>query len=158
MELHQALIAQAVLWLVVAVGFLLSGQASLFHPVTIYLLFHGLVFVMRPILVVCCGFDSVWNYMFFDPSPEILVRSMAVSSVALAVFCSACLAFGWCQAGNYPSQPRAFTQAQLGSSRPPTEAGYSGPVSREKPGKLVRRNYRKPEPVGGSVAGTAALS
>jgi hypothetical protein len=111
-QLDQALIVQAVLWLVVVVGFLLSGQASLFHPVTTYLAFHALVFVLRPILVVCCGFDSVWNYMVFDPSPEILVKSLAVSSVALVVFCSTCLAFGWSRAGNYPTQPRTFTQLE----------------------------------------------
>ena len=109
MQPDQAIIAQAVLWLVVVVGFLLSRQASLFHPVTMYLLFHLLVFVIRPILVIDCGFDSVWNYMIFDPTPEILVRSLAVSSVALVVFCSTCLAFGWCQVGNYASQPRGIT-------------------------------------------------
>ena len=112
MQLEYALIAQVALWLVVLAAFLMSGQASLFHPVTLYLLFHGLVFVIRPILVVCCGFDSVWNYMIFDPSPEILVRSLAVSSLALVVFCSACVAFGWCQAGNYANHPRGFDRLE----------------------------------------------
>jgi hypothetical protein len=112
MLLEHALIAQVALWLIVLVAFLLSGQASLFHPVTLYLAFHGLVFIMRPSLVVCCGFDSVWNYMMFDPSPEILVKSMAVSSVAMVVFCSTCLAFGWCQTGNYASQPLRFNQLE----------------------------------------------
>jgi hypothetical protein len=112
-QLDQALIAQTILWLVVVTGFLISGQASLFHPVTVYLLFHALVFVIRPILVIGCGFDSVWNYMFFDPSPDILVRSLAVSSLALVVFCSTCLAFGWCDSGNYASQPRAFKQLEI---------------------------------------------
>jgi hypothetical protein len=112
MELDQVLIAQVALWIVVVAAFLMSGQASLFHPVTMYLLFHALVFVARPILVVCFGFDSVWNYMFFDPSPEVLAKSLAVSSVALLVFCSTCMAFGWCQAGNYASQPRAFTRLE----------------------------------------------
>jgi hypothetical protein len=112
MQPDHALIAQVALWLVVLVAFLLSGQASLFHPVTLYLLFHGLVFVLRPILVICFGFDSVWNYMFFDPSPEILVRSLAVSSVALLVFCSTCMAFGWCEVGNYTSKPQGFIQLE----------------------------------------------
>src|SRR5215472_10450429 len=112
MQPDHALIAQVALWLVVLVAFLLSGQASLFHPVTLYLLFHGLVFVMRPILVICFGFDSVWNYMFFDPSPEILVRSLAVSSLALVVFCSTCMAFGWCEVGNYTSKSQGFIQLE----------------------------------------------
>ena len=112
MQLDHALIAQLTLWLVALVAFLMSGQASLFHPVTLYLLFHGLVFVVRPILVVTCGFDSVWNYMIFDPSPEILVKSLAVSSLALVVFCSTCLAFGWCRAGHYANEPRGFSHLE----------------------------------------------
>ena len=90
----------------------MSSQASLFHPVVVYLLFHGLVFVIRPILVICCGFDSVWHYMLFDPSPENLVRGLEVSSGALIVFCLVCMTFGWCRIGYYSSQPREFTPLQ----------------------------------------------
>lgn len=110
-----ALIAQVLLWVIVLGTFLMSGQASLFHPVTVYLLFHGLVFVVRPILVVLFGFDAVWNYMIFAPTPEDLVRSMAVSSLALVVLCSTCLAFGWCRVGDYSAQPRSFTQLERNS-------------------------------------------
>lgn len=87
----------------------MSGQASLFHPVTVYLFFHGLVFVVRPILVLCCGFDSVWQYMLFEPTPEQLMRAIAVSSLALVVFCGACMGFGWCRVGDFSERPRAFT-------------------------------------------------
>jgi len=115
MSLEQALIGQAVLWLIILVAFLMSGQASLFHPLTMYLLFHGLVFVARPILVVSLGFDSVWNYMAFEPTRDNLIRSLAVSSLALVVFSSACLAFGWCRVGDYSNQPRVFTLLERNS-------------------------------------------
>ena len=112
--LEQALAAQVLLWLIVLGFFFCSGQASLFHPVTVYLFFHGLVFVLRPILVVLFGFDSVWKYMVFAPTPEDLVKCMAVSSLALVVFCSVCMAFGWCRVGNYTAH-RSFTQLEAAS-------------------------------------------
>ena len=56
-----ALIVQVVLWLI-AVGILFySRQASVFHPAIIYLGFHGVVFVVRPIMVYAFNFDSSWE-------------------------------------------------------------------------------------------------
>ena len=109
---EQALAAQVLLWLIVLGFFFCSGQASLFHPVTVYLFFHGLVFVLRPVLVVLFGFDTVWNYMVFAPTPEDLMKSLAVSSLAMVVFCLACLAFGWSRVGDYSTPPRLFTRQE----------------------------------------------
>jgi hypothetical protein len=86
-----AISAQVMVWLIFIGVFLVSGQASLFHPVTWYLAFHGLVFVLRPILVHFFGFDFIWNYMRFQPSDEIFVRTLAVSSLGLVVLVVACL-------------------------------------------------------------------
>jgi hypothetical protein len=83
------------IWLAVLGFFLASGQASIFHPATVYLGFHGLVFVIRPLLVHFLGFDSVWRYMVFRPEEEDFVRALAVSSVALICFVGASLFFGW---------------------------------------------------------------
>jgi hypothetical protein len=87
-----AIAAQVIVWLIVIGVFLAGGEASLFHPVTWYLAFHGLVFVLRPILVHVFGFDFLWNYMGFHPTDEIFVRTLAVTSVGLVVFAAACLA------------------------------------------------------------------
>ena len=87
-----ALCAQVIIWLIVIGIFLASGQASLFHPVTWYLAFHGLVFVLRPILVHGFGFDFIFNYMGFCPTDEVFVRTLAITSVGLIVFVAACLA------------------------------------------------------------------
>ena len=70
-----ALIAQVSLWLIVIGIFFWSGQASVFHPGLIYLGFHGLVFVVRPILVYVFNFDSSWAYMEFKPSDEIFIKT-----------------------------------------------------------------------------------
>ena len=81
------LCAQVIVWLIVIGVFFASGEASLFHPVAWYLAFHGLVFVLRPILVHVFGFDFMWNYMIFRPTDEVFMRTLAATSVGLVVFC-----------------------------------------------------------------------
>jgi hypothetical protein len=87
-----ALWAQVIVWLIIISIFFASGQASIFHPVTWYLAFHALVFVLRPVLVHYFGFDFIWNYMRFRPTDEVFVRTLEVSSVGLVLFVAACLA------------------------------------------------------------------
>jgi hypothetical protein len=87
-----AIAAQVILWLIVIGVFLASGEASLFHPVTWYLAFHGLVFVLRPILVHNFNFDFMWNYMGFHPTDAIFIQTLAITSVGLVVFIGTCLA------------------------------------------------------------------
>ena len=84
-----ALAAQLALWLMAIGAFVASRQASIFHPVTTYLGFHGLVFVLRPILVFSYGFDTNWSYMEFRPSEEVFIRTLAASSLAMICFSSA---------------------------------------------------------------------
>jgi hypothetical protein len=86
-----ALCAQVLVWLIVIGVFLAGGEASLFHPVTWYLIFHGVVFVLRPILVQGFGFDFLWRYMGFHPTDEVFVLTLIVSSVGLIVFVTTCL-------------------------------------------------------------------
>lgn len=70
----------------VAIALLLRKQLSLFHPTTFYLVFHFIVFCVRPTLVWALDFDSVFTYMQFNPSPEVLRETLMVSSFALVVF------------------------------------------------------------------------
>ena len=101
-----ALAAQVLFWLVLLGCFLASGQASLFHPATVYLGFHGLVFVLRPILVHAFGFDANWQYMVFQPTDEGFVRTLMVSSTGLLCFVGFCLATGWTRVELNPERPR----------------------------------------------------
>ena len=87
-----ALCAQVIVWLIVIGVFFASGEASLFHPATWYLAFHGLVFVLRPILVHVFDFDFMWNFMVFHPTDEVFIRTLAVTSVGMVVFVAACMA------------------------------------------------------------------
>lgn len=107
-----ALFLQVLLWLAVFAVFLGSGQASVFHPATIYLGFHGLVFVIRPVLVHFMAFDSVWSYMVFRPEEEDFVRALGVSSLALILFVGTSLYFGWSHVGFTPQPAPAFSPVQ----------------------------------------------
>jgi len=88
--IETALIAQAAVFGLIVVVFLMSGTASMFHPLTFYLIFHGLVFVARPILVHIYQFGEVWFFMGFWPSPQQFVLTLLVSTVALTAFALAC--------------------------------------------------------------------
>ncbi len=111
--LELALTAQVIVWLMVLVLFLASGQASMFHASTVYLLFHALVFVIRPILVYYLHFDSVWLYMGFEPSDADLIKTLAVSSVALVVFVPVNVLIGRARVA-FPQGPAgSFTKNQL---------------------------------------------
>ncbi len=88
--IETALIAQVLVVALVAVVFLSSGTASLFHPLTFYLVFHTLVFVVRPLLVHGFGIDNAWLFIGFWPSASQFVMALTVSSVALIAFAISC--------------------------------------------------------------------
>lgn len=92
--IETALIAQLLVVVLVAAVFLSSGTASMFHPLTFYLVFHTLVFVVRPLLVHGFGIDNAWLFMGYWPSASEFVRTLTVSSVALIAFAIACGAAG----------------------------------------------------------------
>lgn len=88
--IETALIAQAAVFALITLLFLLSGTASMFHPLTFYLIFHALVFVVRPTLVYALDFDNVWLFMGYWPDPQHFVFTLMVSTVALVAFAIAC--------------------------------------------------------------------
>src|SRR5271170_2749574 len=104
-----ALIGQVILWLIAIGIFAASRQASIFHPATAYLAFHGLVFVLRPILVYGFGFDSSWSYMEFKPPDDVFVRTLAVTSVAMVSFVTASLVVGRSRTVFEPPAQPTFT-------------------------------------------------
>lgn len=110
--LELALLGQVMLWLAVGLAFLLTRQASIYHPLTVYLGFHGLVFVIRPLLVCYLGFHGQFDFMQFEPSEASLVRALLVSSVGLVAFSVSSLAFGWSSVRFTSPSPPPFTSFQ----------------------------------------------
>jgi len=113
--LELALIGQALLWLIVLVTFLASGQASIFHPLTAYLAFHGVVFVVRPILVHYLHFDTVFTYMLINPSDDVFIKALVVSSAALLIFGVGSFLAGRTSLVNTVTPPPAFRSDQIGA-------------------------------------------
>ena len=107
-----ALWIQLLVWLVVLGFFLASGKASVFHPAMLYLVFHGVVFVLRPFLVHCFGFDSVWKYMQLKPDEADLYRTLAVSSLGLVSFVVFSCAVSRTPVGFDSSKIRCFTETE----------------------------------------------
>ena len=110
--LELALLGQVLVFVTVAGIFLATGQASLFHPLTFYLGFHGLVFVLRPLLVHYLNFDTLWQYMQMVPTDEEFIRTLAVTSAALVAFSISCLWVGWTRAEFTHTPVTPFTAAQ----------------------------------------------
>lgn len=64
-------------------------QLTIFHPTSVYLAFHAIVFCIRPTMVHFFDFDMVWNYMQFTPTDTEMARALYLSSAGLIVFCVA---------------------------------------------------------------------
>jgi len=110
--IEPALFGQLLVWLVVVLAFFMSRQASLYHPLTIYLLFHALVFVVRPLTVHYLDFDREWLYMEFDPSEDQFIRALMATSLALVVLATTTIAFGWGHPEFRTNQPEPFSLQQ----------------------------------------------
>ncbi len=89
-----ALTGQVLVFLIVIGVFWATGQASIFHPLTTYLLFHGIAFVLRPLLVHYLDFNHEWLYMHLEPTEPQLIQALVISSVGLVVFAASSITFG----------------------------------------------------------------
>ena len=68
--MYVSLLALSVLVYAAAIAvYLRHPGASVFHPATFYLLFHGVVFVVRPLFAWYYQFDNLYQSIGFTPSP-----------------------------------------------------------------------------------------
>jgi hypothetical protein len=75
-----------VLWLLLLLLFLSGEAASAFHPLSYYLLFHGLVFVARPWLNWWYGYRFVYQAFQFTPTAAERITALLVADVGLVAF------------------------------------------------------------------------
>ncbi|MCB1124702.1 MAG: hypothetical protein KJT03_24325, partial [Verrucomicrobiae bacterium] len=76
-------------WSVLVAGcifMIMRGQFTIFHPSSIYLMFHMIVFCIRPTFVKYGDFDFVWKYMGLTPTDDLLRMTLWVSSIAMILF------------------------------------------------------------------------
>lgn len=91
------LVASLVVFVGVSVAYLRQDFASIFHPITIYLLFHGLVFVVRPFFAYWLGYDNIYDVYGFVPSAETKAIVIICANLGMLAFVMA----AW-RTGNVP--------------------------------------------------------
>ena len=93
--MYEAALAFSALCLVlVAFWFRRSPAFSTFHPLTFYLLFHGFIFVIRPIIAWLNDFQLVYRSYGFTPSASDKLTVILASNLGFIVFSLCCLHAG----------------------------------------------------------------
>ncbi len=88
------LVFGVILWLVVGSIYVRKPVASMYHPLTYYMLVHGLVFVIRPLFAYYYQFDGL--YLLYDFMPTMQEKSIVLAGADLgfAAFALCSLWFG----------------------------------------------------------------
>lgn len=93
--MYETALAFSVLCLgVVGFYFLRSPYFSLFHPLTIYIAFHGFIFVLRPILALIYDYQYIYRGYDFNPSASDKLTVILASNLGFLVFSFFCLRTG----------------------------------------------------------------
>ena len=95
------LLASLVLFAGVSFAYLRHPAASLAHPASFYLAFHGFLFVFRPLVAQYYEFDFVYRLYQFQPSMDDKITVILGANLAMIVFVAASLAI----ARNEPPAP-----------------------------------------------------
>lgn len=80
------LFASLILFAGVCLAYARHDAASLLHPATIYLAFHGFIFVVRPIFGWFYEFDLVYRVYDFQPSLDDRITVILGANLAMLVF------------------------------------------------------------------------
>lgn len=89
-----ALIFAVISFLWIGATYVRSPLFSVFHPLTFYLAFHGIVFVLRPVLSYFMDFRLVYQVYQFTPSLADKATALFAANIGMLVFVSACWWFG----------------------------------------------------------------
>jgi len=93
--LYEALlIASLILLICVTAVYVKSGQGSIYHPATIYIGFHGVVFVIRPIIAYINDYDFLYKAYQFAPSMSDKITTILAVNLGFVTFIAAALYFG----------------------------------------------------------------
>jgi hypothetical protein len=93
--MYEFVISLSVIVFAVVIFFYLRHPACAFyHPATVCLGFHGLVFVFRPIVSVIYRFDAIYKAVGFYPTESERITVLLAANLNMLVFVSASLAVG----------------------------------------------------------------
>lgn len=88
------LIATVLIFFAVCAVYVRQPAASLYHPLSLYLAVHGLIFVIRPWYVWYVDLDALYIAYEFRPSLEAKLVALAVANLGLIAFAAASMWFG----------------------------------------------------------------
>lgn len=88
------LVASVVIFFAVITTYVRLGLFSIFHPMTWYAAFHGMVFVFRPIVARLSDFDLIYRAYQFTPSIEDKLTVIGAANLGFLAFSIACMASG----------------------------------------------------------------
>lgn len=86
------LVLSVVVFAVTTAFYLRHPAASIFHPASFYLMFHGLVFVVRPLFAWFYEFDRLYAAIGFRPSEWEKTQVLICTNLGLIAFMSVILA------------------------------------------------------------------
>ena len=86
------LLASLVLFIGTSIAYVRHPAASLAHPASFYLAFHGFIFVFRPLVARWYDFDFVYRLYEFQPSLANKITVILGANLAMVVFVLASLA------------------------------------------------------------------
>lgn len=89
-----ALAFSLITFIVIATLFWRNLSFSVFHPLTFYIAFHGMVFVIRPIVAWYSSFEYVYIVYKFNPSFDNKITALLASNVGFISFSLFCLYVG----------------------------------------------------------------
>ena len=81
-----------VVFAAVSLAYLRHRAASLYHPASFYLAFHGFVFVIRPLFARWYGFDFIYRLYEFQPSTADKITVILAANLAMLIFVTLSLA------------------------------------------------------------------
>lgn len=91
-----ALVLSLATFIAAAIYYVRHPAFSIYHPLTLYICFHGFLFVFRPILAWYEQFSAIYGYFMFTPSPADKLAVLLASNLGFIVFFVACLSAGHC--------------------------------------------------------------
>ena len=91
-----------VIFLATCAWYLRQPAASFYHPMTYYLLFHGLIFTIRPIFSRIYDYHMMYDAIGFRPTEWERCVALICANLALLSFGAVCMALA--------SQPMSFNQ------------------------------------------------
>lgn len=89
-----SLIIAAVAFLAVVIAYSRMEACNVFHPFLYYCLFHGFIFVFRPIVAYFSGFELIYQVYQFRPSDQDRITVILAATVGFLSFAFFCLRFG----------------------------------------------------------------